>query len=150
MGALLYIASHEASRNAVVKRLVAVLDARNAAAQMKAAEALAVLAARSDENRKAITAANAIEPLVKVTSTPPCISALAFEEARALLPDRDEHSDFAGMSRIFFNNAAKAVTVYAAARHLVIALLAAREQLHERGYGDLRHRLALFFGDRSS
>ena len=36
---------------------------------MKAAEALAVLAARSDENRKAITAAAAIEPLVGSSAT---------------------------------------------------------------------------------
>ena len=66
VGALLFLASHEQSRNAVVKRLVAVLDVRNAGAQMKAAEALAVLAGRSDENRKAITAAKAIEPLVRL------------------------------------------------------------------------------------
>ena len=67
VGALLYLASHdEDSRNAVVKRLVEVLEARNAAAQMKAAEALAVLASRSTENRKAITAASAIEPLVRL------------------------------------------------------------------------------------
>lgn len=65
VGALLYLASQdEESRNAVVKRLVAVLNARNAGAQMKSAEALAVLAARTVENRKAITAAKAIEPLV--------------------------------------------------------------------------------------
>ena len=48
------------------KRLVAVLDLRNALSQMNAAEALAVLAARSDDNRKAITAANAVEPLVRL------------------------------------------------------------------------------------
>ena len=65
VGALLFLASHdEESRNAVVKRLTMVLDARNAAAQMKAAEALAVLAAKSSEVRTAITAANAIAPLV--------------------------------------------------------------------------------------
>ena len=67
VGALLYLASHDiASRNAVVERLVALLDVRNAAAQMKSAEALAVLAARSDDNRKAITAASAIVPLVRL------------------------------------------------------------------------------------
>ena len=67
VGALLHLASNDvASRNAVVQRLVAVLALRNAAAQMKATEALAVLAARSDENRKAITAAAAIEPLVRI------------------------------------------------------------------------------------
>ena len=66
MGALLHLASHDSSsRNTVVKHLVAILDARSAAAQMKAAEALAVLAARSAENRKAITASNAIPPLVR-------------------------------------------------------------------------------------
>ena len=67
VGVLLSLASHDdASRTAVVKRLVAVLDARNAAAQMKAAEALAVLATRSAENRRAITTANAIVPLVRL------------------------------------------------------------------------------------
>ena len=67
VGALLHLASQDmASRNAVVQRLVAVLSLRNAAAQMKSAEALAVIAARSDENRKAITAANAIDPLVRL------------------------------------------------------------------------------------
>jgi hypothetical protein len=66
VGALLYLASHDAeSRNAVVARLVLVLSLRNAAAQMKACTALAVLAARSGENRKAITAANAVLPLVR-------------------------------------------------------------------------------------
>ena len=66
-GALLYVASeNEASRNAVVQRLVGVLDARSAAAQMKACEALAVLAARSSDTRRTITAANAIAPLVRL------------------------------------------------------------------------------------
>ena len=65
LGALLFIGSHdEDARNATIKRLVAVLDMRNAAAQMKAAEALANLAARSAENRRAITAAQAVAPLV--------------------------------------------------------------------------------------
>ena len=67
VGALLHLASQDvASRNAVVQRLVTVLGLRSATAQMKAAEALAVLAARSDENRKAITAADAISPLVRI------------------------------------------------------------------------------------
>ena len=67
VGALLYLASHdEESRNAVVRQLVIVLDVRNAGAQLKAAEALAVLAARSTENRKAITHAKAVEPLVRL------------------------------------------------------------------------------------
>ena len=67
VGALLFLAaSDEVSRNAVVDRLVHVLDLRSAAAQMKSAEALAVLAARSAENRKAITDAGAIPPLVRL------------------------------------------------------------------------------------
>lgn len=65
--ALLYLASHdEESRNAVVKKLVVVLDARNAAAQLQAARALAVLAARTTDNRKAITAADAVPRLVRL------------------------------------------------------------------------------------
>ena len=65
VGVLLHLASHDiTSRNAVVRRLVSVLTLRNAAPQLKATEALMVLAARSDENRKAITSAGAIEPLV--------------------------------------------------------------------------------------
>ena len=67
VGALLHLASKdESSRNEVIKRLVAVLDMRNAAAQMKSAEALAVLAGRSSENRKAITVADAIPPLIRL------------------------------------------------------------------------------------
>ena len=67
VGALLSLgANDEESRNAVVKANVGVLDVRNAAAQMKACEALAVLAARSAENRKAITACEAIAPLVRL------------------------------------------------------------------------------------
>ena len=67
VGALIHLASHdEHSRNAVVKRLVLVLEQRSAGAQMKAVEALAVLAARSSANRTVITAAMAVEPLVGV------------------------------------------------------------------------------------
>ena len=67
VGALLHLASHDqSSRNAVVERLVGVLELRNAAAQMKSAEALAVLAGNSADNRTAITAANAIDPLVRI------------------------------------------------------------------------------------
>ena len=43
-----------------------VLGARNASAQMKAATALAVLAARSSVSRTAIAQAGAIPPLVKL------------------------------------------------------------------------------------
>lgn len=67
VGALLHLASNdEDSRTAVVQRLVALLDLRNAAAQMKACEALAVLAARTVANRTAITEAKAITPLVRL------------------------------------------------------------------------------------
>ena len=77
-----------ASRNAVVQRLVNVLGLRNAAAQMKAAEALAVLAARSDENRKAITAAKAIEPLVRLLGDGRRVrTATPQERAAAVLAD---------------------------------------------------------------
>lgn len=66
VGALLSLASHVESRNAVVKRLVAVLDTRNAAAQMRAAAALAVLSSRNTSNRSAIMEAGAIPPLVRL------------------------------------------------------------------------------------
>ena len=66
VGTLLHLASNRDARNAVVERLVGVLHVRNAAAQMKACEALAVLSARSNDNRKAITAAQAILPLVQL------------------------------------------------------------------------------------
>ena len=66
-GALLYLASNDkVSRNAVVQKLVGVLHVRSAAAQMKAAKALAVLARYSNDNRKAITEAQAIVPLVNL------------------------------------------------------------------------------------
>lgn len=89
VGCLLSLASHDVeSRNSVVKRLVGVLDMRNAAAQMKAAEALAVLAARSDENRKAITAAAAIEPLVRLLGDGRRVRAATPQErAAAVLSD---------------------------------------------------------------
>ena len=62
--ALLCLASHEGSRNTVIRRLVAVLDERNTAAQLKAAEALAALSSKSAGNRSAIVQAGAIERLV--------------------------------------------------------------------------------------
>jgi hypothetical protein len=65
VGALHHLASHnEVSRRSVVAQLVVVLHSRNAAAQMKSAEALVSLASRSSDTRKAIAAANAIEPLI--------------------------------------------------------------------------------------
>ena len=66
-GAILHIAApNQENRNAVVKPLVALLEGRNAAAQMKSAETLAMLANRSAENRLVIAAAGAILPLVQL------------------------------------------------------------------------------------
>jgi len=89
VASLLYLASHDGETcNAVVKRLVAVLDMRSAAAQMKAAEALAVLASRSDENRKVITAASAIDPLVRLLGDGRRVrTATPQERAAAVLAD---------------------------------------------------------------
>ena len=88
VGALLCLASHPDSRVNVVKRLVGVLLDKNTAAQLKAAEALAVLAARNSLNRATIVQAGAIEPLVGLLgngqradqNTPP-------ERAAAVLAD---------------------------------------------------------------
>jgi vacuolar protein 8 len=66
VSALLSLASHPESRNAVVKRLVAVLDSRNSAAQLRAAGALAVLSSRNFTYRSAIMEAGAIPPLVRI------------------------------------------------------------------------------------
>jgi vacuolar protein 8 len=66
VSALLSLASHPESRNAVVKRLVAVLDSRNSAAQLRAAGALAVLSSRNLTYRSAIMEAGAIPPLVRI------------------------------------------------------------------------------------
>ena len=67
VGALVSLATNDIdSRNRVVAQLVTVLDYRNAGAQLKAAEALAVLVSRSAENRKAVTDAGAILPLVRL------------------------------------------------------------------------------------
>jgi len=95
VGALLSLASHDIdSRNAVVRRLIAVLDLRNALSQMNAAEALAVLAARSDDNRKAITAAHAIEPLVRLLGDGRRVRASTPQEsAAAVLADLARSSD---------------------------------------------------------
>lgn len=65
VGALLHLASHIDCRNAVVRRLVAVLDLRNASAQMRAAGALAVLSSRNVTYRNAIMEAGAVPPLVR-------------------------------------------------------------------------------------
>ena len=65
VGALLYLASHVECRNAVIRRLVNVLDERNANAQMRAATALAVLASRNITYRNAIAEAGAVPPLVR-------------------------------------------------------------------------------------
>ena len=54
------------NRNAVVRPLVALLQVRNATAQMKAAQALVLLASRSGANRVAIAEAGAIPPLVQL------------------------------------------------------------------------------------
>ena len=64
-GALLFLATHPECRNAVVRRLVQVLDLRNANAQMRAAGALAVLSARNVTYRNAIAEAGAVPPLVR-------------------------------------------------------------------------------------
>ena len=95
VGALLSLASHDiSSRNAVVKRLVPVLDLRSATAQMNAAEALALLAARSDENRKAITDADAVEPLVRLLGDGRRVRAgTPQERAAAVLADLARSSD---------------------------------------------------------
>ena len=65
VGALLYLATHVDCRNAVVRRLVTVLDLRNANAQLRAAGALAALSSRNVTYRNAIYEAGAIPPLVR-------------------------------------------------------------------------------------
>ena len=57
------MANHD-NRTGVVKPLVDLLSVRNAAASMKAAQALMMLAARSHPDRQVISDANAIPPLV--------------------------------------------------------------------------------------
>ena len=86
--ALLCLASHPESRDTVVQRLVAVLEGRDTAAQLKASEALSALSARSASNRHVIVTSGAVEPLVRLlgngqsceTNTPP-------ERAAAVLAD---------------------------------------------------------------
>ena len=64
-GALLNISlPNKETRAAVVKPLVGLLEVRNATAQMKAAESLAMLASRSAENRTVIAQAGAIPALI--------------------------------------------------------------------------------------
>ena len=63
--ALLYVATHVECRNAVVRRLVSVLDLRNAHAHMRATGALAELVSRSVAYRNAIYESGAIPPLVR-------------------------------------------------------------------------------------
>ena len=83
-----------------MKPLVSLLEGRNAAAQMKSAETLAMLANRSAENRLVIAAAGAIVPLVELIRNGPedvaaaaafAIGSLAFGSAanRAQILDAD-------------------------------------------------------------
>ena len=89
VSALLYLsANDESARNAVIGHLVAVLDERNAAAQMKAAEALYTIASRSTEHRRAVTNAKAIDPLVRLLGDGRRVRAKTPQErACALLAD---------------------------------------------------------------
>lgn len=94
VGALLSLAAHAESRNVVVMQLVGILMQRNTSAQLKAAEALALLASRSSVMRTAIVHAGAIEPLVQLLGsgtrsekgTPP-------ERAAAVLSDLARFSE---------------------------------------------------------
>ena len=117
VGALLYLAANdEESRNMVISCLVAVLDVRNAAAQLKSAEALGMIASRSMENKKALTNANAIPPLVRLlgdgrrvrTKTPQ-------ERAAALLAD---------LARLGEN---KVAIVAAGGMHPLVSMLSSEE-----------------------
>ena len=66
-GTLLHLASQDKpSRDAVIVRLVEVLDTRHYSAQAQAAKVLALLSSRSHDNRVAITGAKAIGPLVNL------------------------------------------------------------------------------------
>jgi len=94
MAALLCMASHPDSRTTVVQRLVGVLLGKNTAAQLKAAQSLAVLASRSSLTRQIIVHAGAIAPLVGLLgngqradkNTPP-------ERAAAVLADLSRISE---------------------------------------------------------
>ena len=110
VGALLHLASEEKEEKregevpkapaetraatAVIRRLVGVLDSRNASAQMVAASALATLAPRSATTRTSIRDAGAIPPLVRLLGdgrrteedTPP-------ERAATVLADLARSSD---------------------------------------------------------
>jgi len=84
LGALLNIAMAQENRTAVVKPLVDLLEVRNAAAQMKAAESLAMLASRSAENRTVVAAAGAIPPLVALLGDGRNVSTSQIKSAAAL------------------------------------------------------------------
>ena len=84
-GALLHIAAANGdTRNGVVRALVALLEGRNPAAQMKAAESLAILASRSMANRASISAAGAIQPLVEMLGDGRHVSTTQVHAAAAL------------------------------------------------------------------
>lgn len=83
-GAVLNIALPAQNRGAAVKPLVELLKVRNAAAQMKSADTLAILAARSPENRAVIAQAGAVPPLVQLLGDGRNISVSQMRAAAAL------------------------------------------------------------------
>jgi hypothetical protein len=83
-GALLNMAMAQENRTAVVKPLVELLEVRNAAAQMKAAESLSMLASRSAENRVVVAQAGAIPALVRLLGDGNNVSTSQIRAAAAL------------------------------------------------------------------
>merc|ERR1711871_1143960 len=84
-GALLHIASPNAeNRSEVMRSLIGLLELRNAAAQMKAAELVAIPASRSPANRSTLASLGAITPLVKLLGDGRMPSRLQVHAATAL------------------------------------------------------------------
>lgn len=134
VGVLLSLASHdEDSRNAVVKRLVAILEVRNATAQMKAAEALAVLAGRSSENRRAITTADAIAPLVRLLGDG--------RQVRANTPQERAAAVLADLARMGENKLA--IVANGGVRPLVAMLSSDAPEARSQAAGALWHLAAI-------
>ena len=130
MNALICMASIPVCLATVVKRLVGVLQGKNTAAQLKSAQALAVLSGRTVMNRTAIVQAGGIEPIVGLLgngqradkNTPPERAAAVLSDLARLAESKVEIPRAGGIAPLvtMLNSSCEDAQTYAACalRHL--------------------------------
>ena len=130
MNALICMASIPVCLGTVVKRLVGVLQGKNTAAQLKSAQALAVLSGRTLMNRTAIVQAGGIEPIVGLLgngqradkNTPPERAAAVLADLARLAESKVEIPRAGGIAPLvtMLNSSCEDAQTYAACalRHL--------------------------------